>query len=447
MTDRPDHTEAPDEAPPGQHADQGNAALNEAVEAALRKVRDPDADVNVFEAGLIENVRVAGNSVTIEAALSEFGPEETKAITQTLIKAATSVEAVERAHVEQATPGMENRTKGVGDVDRIVAVASVKGGVGKTTVATHLATALSAEGPTGLFDGDIHGPNVPELLSIAGPVYSDDDGNPIPVKNRNLEVMSIGLMESGAPLGWRGAMAHDALSDLFENTAWDDCETLVIDLPPGTGDVVLTTLQEVPVDAVVVVTTPFHAAVSDTQRSLELFRENDVPVLGVVVNMADFTCQACGHEHDLFPDGDPTASLDAPILARLPFDHSIQKRPDPADPPAELGDLVDSVTERYDAVWDVEVPDHALDIRGVPPEERRERVEEHVAALGGGDEFLLVSDRDPSPVQQYLAQLVTGEAEKEDPDEVDPGIVFGSVEIKQQNPETWFLRTELPGGT
>jgi ATP-binding protein involved in chromosome partitioning len=139
----------------------------------------------------------------------------------------------------------DTRTPGLADVERVIAVASAKGGVGKTTVATHLACALASDDrDVGVFDADIHGPNVPGLLDVEGPIYSDDAGNALPVATGPLDVMSVDLMSEGAPLAWRGAMAHEALSDLFENTAWGDLDTLVVDLPPGTGDVILTTLQE-----------------------------------------------------------------------------------------------------------------------------------------------------------------------------------------------------------
>jgi len=140
--------------------------------------------------------------------------------------------------------------------------------------------------------------------------------------------MSMALLSDDGPLA-RGAMAHAALSDLFETTAWSGPDTVVVDMPPGTGDVALTTLQEVPVDGVVLVTTPFHAAVSDTGRALELFEENDVPVLGVVSNMGEFVCDECGTPHNLFGGDDPIEALDMPILAELPFDPEMQSTPAP----------------------------------------------------------------------------------------------------------------------
>jgi ATP-binding protein involved in chromosome partitioning len=418
--------------------------LADRVEAALRNVRDPDADVTVFEAGLIDDVRIDGGDVTVQADLSEFPPSEGQAVTSTMMRAVSDVEGVERAHVEQAprSVDIDGREVGVERADRVIAVASAKGGVGKTTVATTLACALAADGDdVALFDADIHGPNVPELLSVSGPVQSDEDGHPVPVDASavdaddgagDLEVMSIGLMNDSQPLAWRGAMAHDALTELFEETAWAGPDTLVIDLPPGTGDVALTTLQEVRVDGVVFVTTPFHAAVSDTHRSLQLFAENEVPVLGVVSNMGEFVCDACGEHHDLFDGDDPIDALDAPVLAEVPFTGDMQSPPRPtADSVPDVAlDLGTAVADRIAEIWTVEVPENAVDLRGVPPEQRRDRVRDAFEGIASGERFEVVSDRNPGPVREFLEEQVDDE--------------LATFQVKRQNPETWRCRTEKP---
>ena len=412
--------------------------LQSEVEAALRQVRDPDAGKDVFEAGLVSDIAVSEGAVTVVADLTDFRPQEGEQVTSAMLRAVSDVPGVEHAHIERETGASadEDRSTGLADVDRVIAVASAKGGVGKTTVATHIACAMAGtDREVGLFDADIHGPNVPEVLEVSGPVYSDDDGNPLPVEAGELDVMSVGLMESGAPLAWRGAMAHDALSELFEDTAWGDLDTLVVDLPPGTGDVVLTTLQEVHLDGVVFVTTPFHAAVTDTARSLELFRENDVPVLGVAVNMAGFTCPSCGDEHDLFAEGEPLSDLDAPILAELDFDPSVQATPRPGDLPDQMQRLGEDARERVENVWSVDVPDDAVDLRGVDADGRHDAVREAFDATDRGEAFVLVSDRDPTPVRSFIASL---SAEADGPGDLDP------FAVERLNPETWVLRTERP---
>ena len=429
--DTPDDAEAADES-----TDHESPA--DPVEAELRKVRDPDAGVSVFEAGVIEDVEIADGTATITADLREFPRDAAERVSGAIVRAAADAPGVSNARVEQVdpSPDLDGRAAGMDTADRVIAVASTKGGVGKTTVATTLACALAADSPdgsVGLFDADIYGPNVPEVIGASGPVYSDDDGNPVPVDVGGLEVMSVGLLSDDGPLAWRGAMAHDALSDLFETAAWSDPDTVVVDMPPGTGDVALTTLQEVPVDGVVLVTTPFHAAVSDTARALELFEENDVPVLGVVSNMGEFVCEECGTPHDLFGGDDPIEALDVPVLAELPFDPELQSTPAPSDEalPDRAADLAAAVDERYEDVWTVDPPADAVDLRGLDPETRKERVEERFRELDSGEECFIVSDRDPAPVRGFLLDLIDAEA-------------LPSFRVKRQNPETWFARATRP---
>ncbi|WP_146418064.1 P-loop NTPase [Haloarcula hispanica] len=404
--------------------------LTDRIEAALRDVRDPNADLSVFDAGFVENIDAADGEVTIEADLTALDGQTSTQVVQAMLHAVDDVDGVDSVHVERTTPSSEGQA-GVESFDHVVAVASAKGGVGKSTVATHLACALAADNDVALFDADIHGPNVPELLEVSGPVHSSEEGDPLPVRAGDMDVMSVGLMESGAPLAWRGAMAHDALEDLFENTAWRNDEILVLDLPPGTGDVVLTTLQEVPVDGVVVVTTPFHASVSDTSRTVELFRDNDVPVLGTVVNMAEYVCDCCGEPNDLFT-GDALSDLDAEVLAELPFSHDLQGTPAPGDVPSAVSDLGDAVESALDTAGEVGV-DPTADIRGLPPQERKDLVREQFTALDSDESFVLVSDRDPTPVGQFLGRLA--EAPRE---------AFDTFEVRRATPSDWVLETVKP---
>ncbi|MEF8855129.1 MAG: P-loop NTPase [Haloarculaceae archaeon] len=409
------------------------APLDDRVEAALRRVRDPEADISVFEAGFVEDIQVTDEGrVTLEADLREGDARTADEVVNAMLAAVDDVEAVEGVTVERVTASTGEDGGGVGGFDAIVAVASAKGGVGKSTVATHLACALSSDAQVGLFDADVYGPNAPELLDVSGPVHSSEEGHPLPIRTAGLEVMSVGLMESGAPLAWRGAMAHDAVSELFDDTAWTNDDTLVVDLPPGTGDVVLTTLQEVPVDGVVVVTTPFHASVSDTRRTVELFRDNGIPVLGAVVNMREVVCETCGDPTELFGEG-ALDELAAETLVELPFSKELQGTPKPGAVPDAVTELAGAVRSAMETVGEVEVASGAVDLRGVHPEERRELVERQWVSLESGEEFALVSDRDPEPVRTFLAEV--------------SGVLPGDIrpfEVTRETPDAWMLRAVKP---
>ncbi|WP_236039210.1 P-loop NTPase [Haloarcula salinisoli] len=407
------------------------STLSDRVEEQLRNVRDPQADLSVFEAGFIENIHVDDREVTIETDMASLDGDASAGVVEAMLRAVDDVEAVESVHVERTTPSSEGRSS-VESFDSIVAVASAKGGVGKSTVASSLACALAADGDVALFDADIHGPNVPNLLDVSGPIHSSDEGDPLPVRTGGLEVMSVGLMEDGAPLAWRGAMAHDAVDDLFANTAWENDGTLVVDLPPGTGDVVLTTLQEVPVDGVVVVTTPFHASVSDTARTVELFRDNDVPVLGTVVNMAEYVCDCCGEPNELFA-GDALTELDADVLAELPFAKELQGTPSPGAVPEPVTELGEAVTGAIETAGELSVPEDAVDIRGLPPQDRKDAVRDRFESLDSGDPFVLVSDRDPTPVGAFLGRLAEA-----------PRDAFDRFEVRRATPDDWVLETVRP---
>ncbi|MFC5367516.1 P-loop NTPase [Salinirubrum litoreum] len=431
------HDDHPEQTTRDESTDSSvTAPLRERVERALRNVRDPDAGVDVFEAGLVDSITVDDGSVTVSASVAELDERTASGVTEAMLRGVRQVPGVDSATVEPVAPAADDLSGGVGAFDSVVAVASAKGGVGKSTVATGLACALAGDRSVGLFDADIHGPNVPGLLGVEGPVHSADDGSPLPVTcagpDADLDVMSVGLMESGAPLAWRGAMAHDALTELYEETAWTADDTLVVDLPPGTGDVVLTTLQEVAVDGVVVVTTPFPSALEDTARSVELFRDNGVPVLGVVVNMAGFTCPSCGDSHELFPGEDPADRLDAPVLAEVPFSTDLQETPVPGAVATEFESLASDVAAAAAGAWDLDLPADAVDIRGDPPERRRARVREAFSALDPGEQFTLVSDRDPSPVREFLASLA----------ETDSAAIEASV--SRETPDDWLLTATHP---
>ncbi|NHN61580.1 MULTISPECIES: P-loop NTPase [Halorussus] len=428
------------------------------VEAAVAEVEDPDFGASVVDAGLVTDVAVADGVVTVSMDLSGAAPGDAEDVAEAVRREAFEVPGVEQVRVESDLAGGESgevdefhrghghdssagaHSRGADlslpEVDHVVAVGSAKGGVGKTTVATHLARALAHEYDVGLFDADIHGPNVPDLVGVEGPVEATDDGRAAPAEVDGMQVMSVGLVANDAPLAWRGAMAHDALTELLGDTAWTGRDVLVVDLPPGTGDVVLTTLQEVPVSGAVLVTTPFPTSLGDTGRSAALFEENGVLMVGAVVNMAGFACEECGHDHELYGDADPEAELGVDVLAELPFDRGLQspetERSDAAARPGPIADVADAVADflESDDAGPVSVPDSALDVRGLPPRIRHEQVGEEFRALDPGEAFYVVNDHDPSP----LAEMLAGEHAEGSADEA-----FDACEVHRRAPDEWVL--------
>ncbi|MGH8692803.1 MAG: iron-sulfur cluster carrier protein ApbC [Burkholderiales bacterium] len=227
---------------------------------------------------------------------------------------------------------------GLPGVKHLIAVASGKGGVGKSTVTANLALALQAEGyKTGVLDADIYGPSQPLMLGVRNAKPASLDGKRgQPVMAHGLQTMSVGyLIEEDAPMIWRGPMVTQALHQLLFDTAWDGLDFLVIDLPPGTGDVQLSLVQRIPLSGAVIVTTPQEIAQTVARKGLKMFQKVSVPVLGVIENMSTHVCSKCGHEEDVFGAGgaDKLAAQEGvPVLGRLPLDLSIRERGDKGRP-------------------------------------------------------------------------------------------------------------------
>ena len=233
-------------------------------------------------------------------------------------------------------------------VKHVVAVASGKGGVGKSTVAANLARALAAQGArVGLLDADIYGPSMPRMMGLAGKRPTTTDGKTLdPPRGHGLPVMSIGfLVDSDQPMAWRGPMVTQALSQMLADTRWGPLDYLVVDMPPGTGDIQLTLTQRVPVSGAVIVTTPQEIALLDARKGLQMFRKVGVPVLGIVENMGLHRCPACGHESHIFDVGGGKAlaeRYETRLLGELPLDGAIREQADSGRPTvvAEPGSAV-----------------------------------------------------------------------------------------------------------
>ncbi len=233
---------------------------------------------------------------------------------------------------------VQGNLKPVPGIRNIIAIASGKGGVGKSTVATNVALALANEGASvGMLDADIYGPSQPHMLGLVGerPV-SEDGKSMLPLSGHGLQVMSIGfLVDPDQPMVWRGPMVTSALNQLIHQTQWDDLDYLIVDMPPGTGDIQLTLSQKVPVSGVVIVTTPQNIATLDARKGLVMFRKVSIPVLGVVENMSTHVCSSCGHEEAIFGSGGAArivADFEVPLLGRLPLDARIREQTDSGTP-------------------------------------------------------------------------------------------------------------------
>ena len=223
------------------------------------------------------------------------------------------------------------------NVKNVIAVASGKGGVGKSTTAVNIALALAFEGAkVGLLDADIYGPSVPLLLNLAGKPELDADEKMIPPARYGVEANSIGfLIDVDAPAAWRGPMVSQALQQLFNQTAWGDLDYLIIDMPPGTGDIQLTLSQKIPVTGAIIVTTPQDLALLDARKGLKMFEKTNVPVLGIIENMALHTCNNCGHEEAIFGSGGAaqmSADFGVTLLGQLPLDMAIRLAADSGQP-------------------------------------------------------------------------------------------------------------------
>ncbi|MFN3310153.1 MAG: iron-sulfur cluster carrier protein ApbC [Thermomonas sp.] len=232
---------------------------------------------------------------------------------------------------------VQGELKPLANVRNIIAVGSGKGGVGKSTVAVNLALALAAEGlRVGVLDADIYGPSVPLMLGLSGRPESPDGKTILPPRAHGVQAVSIGLLvDQDAPMIWRGPMVTQALTQLLQQTAWDDVDVLVVDLPPGTGDIQLTLAQKIPVAGAVIVTTPQEVATLDARRALMMFRKVGIGVLGLVENMALHVCSQCGHAEHVFGAGGGermAAQYEVPLLGALPLDAAIREQGDAGVP-------------------------------------------------------------------------------------------------------------------
>ena len=317
-------------------------ALTEtALLAALQTVVDPETGQDFVTGKQLKNLRINGAAVSFDVELGYPAASLVDGLRARLEAAASTVEGVGHITVnissKIAAHAVQRGVQLLPGVKNIVAVASGKGGVGKSTTAVNLALALAAEGArVGVLDADIYGPSMPLLLGVSGPPQSADGKTMEPHVGHGLQVMSIGfLVDEDQAMIWRGPMATQALDQLLRQTHWSDLDYLIIDMPPGTGDIALTLSQRVPLTGAIIVTTPQDIALIDAKKGLKMFEKVNVPILGLVENMAVHICTNCGHaEHIFGADGGQKMAQQFGIsyLGALPLAMSIREQADAGKP-------------------------------------------------------------------------------------------------------------------
>ena len=313
------------------------------VQSALKQLIDPNTKKDFVAGKSVKNIKVSGNDVSLDILLgypakSVWG--DIRALVEQHLRAALSgAGSISVTVASKVVPhAVQRGVKLVDGVKNIIAVASGKGGVGKSTTAVNLALALAAEGAkVGMLDADIYGPSQPTMLGISGKPVSRDGKSIEPMTGHGLQAMSIGFMIEGddVPMVWRGPMATQALDQLLRQTHWGDLDYLVVDLPPGTGDIQLTLAQKVPVTGAVIVTTPQDIALMDAKKGLKMFEKVDIKILGIVENMSTHICSNCGHEEHIFGAGGGEkmcAEYGVEFLGSLPLDIRIREQADSGTP-------------------------------------------------------------------------------------------------------------------
>ncbi len=325
---------------------------------ALKAVIDPNTGSDLVSSKQLKNLHIEGGDVAFDVELGYPAKSQMPLLRKALVAAARTVEGVENVSANLAwkvvTHAVQRGVALIPNVKNIVAVASAKGGVGKSTTAANLALALAAEGArVGILDADIYGPSQPMMMGISARPESADGKTMEALENYGVQVMSIGfLIDADNPMIWRGPMVTQALEQLLRQTNWSDLDYLLVDMPPGTGDIQLTLCQKVPLTGAIIVTTPQDIALLDARKGLKMFEKVGVPVLGVVENMSVHVCSNCGHvEHIFGADGGRKMAEQYQVdyLGALPLTMSIREQADSgrptvvADPDGEIAAIYKAV--------------------------------------------------------------------------------------------------------
>ncbi len=311
------------------------------VNTALKNVVDPNTHKDIVSGKSVRNIQIDGNDIKLEVVLGYPAQTQFALMRKMVEDELKTLSGVGRIEVNVSTKivsrSVQRGVKLIPGIKNIIAVASGKGGVGKSTTAANLALALAAEGASvGMLDADIYGPSQPTMLGGHGRPESRDGKSLEPMEAHGLQVMSIGfLIDAETPMGWRGPMVTQALEQLLNDTRWRDLDYLVVDLPPGTGDIQLTLAQRVPVTGAVIVTTPQDIALIDARKGFKMFEKVGIPILGVVENMSIHICTQCGHEEHIFGSCGAekmSGDYDAEFLGALPLDMRIREQADGGKP-------------------------------------------------------------------------------------------------------------------
>ena len=311
------------------------------VQTALKGALDPNTHKDFVSGKTVRNIQISGNDVSLEIMLAYPAQSQLPIIRQIVVEQLKTITGIGKVDVavsfKVVSHSVQRGVKLIPGVKNIIAVASGKGGVGKSTTAVNLALALAAEGASvGMLDADIYGPSQPTMLGVQGRPESRDGKSLEPMEAHGLQIMSIGfLIDPETPMVWRGPMVTQALEQLLNDTRWRELDYLVVDLPPGTGDIQLTLAQRVPVTGAVIVTTPQDIALIDARKGLKMFEKVGIPILGIVENMSIHICSKCGQEEHIFGEGGGekmSGDYDVEFLGALPLDIRIRQEADAGAP-------------------------------------------------------------------------------------------------------------------
>ncbi len=320
---------------------QNKSIREEAVFKALGTVMDPDLNRDLVSLGMIRDVKIEGPAVSFNLVLTTMACPLKKELEAQAREAVLGVEGVDTVNIEVGADVPQSKKlpdkAPLPGIRNTIAVASGKGGVGKSTVAVNLALSLAATGArVGLLDADVYGPSIPLMMGIHETPGATEDEKLIPIENHGVKLMSVGFMlDEETPLIWRGPLVMQLIKQFLTGVIWGELDYLVIDLPPGTGDVQLTLVQTIPLTGAVIVTTPQDIALLDARRAIKMFSEVKVPVIGIIENMSVFICPHCNEKTEIFSHGGGEKTSErygVPLLGQLPLDLKTREGGDSGTP-------------------------------------------------------------------------------------------------------------------